>query len=82
MDYENKLLLAKEALDSGSYDKETIEYIFPELKKYVETNLATKEIYDLQSKLLPILAEFASRHLPDGKELTLNYPFCQIIIKM
>ena len=33
MDYENKLALAKEALDSGSYDKETIEYIFPELKE-------------------------------------------------
>ena len=29
--YEKKLALAKEALDSGSYDKETIEYIFPEL---------------------------------------------------
>ena len=33
MDYEEKLKLAKEALDSGSYDKETIEYIFPELKE-------------------------------------------------
>lgn len=33
MNYEKKLALAKEALDSGSYDKETIEYIFPELKK-------------------------------------------------
>ena len=33
MDYEKKLALAKEALDSGSYDKETIEYIFPELKE-------------------------------------------------
>lgn len=31
MDYNEKLRLAKEALDSGSYDKETIEYIFPEL---------------------------------------------------
>lgn len=31
MDYKDKLKLAKEALDSGSYDKETIEYIFPEL---------------------------------------------------
>lgn len=31
MDYKEKLRLAKEALDSGSYDKETIEYIFPEL---------------------------------------------------
>lgn len=33
MDYEEKLRLAKEALESGSYDTETIEYIFPELKK-------------------------------------------------
>lgn len=31
--YENKLALAKEALASGSYDKETIEYIFPELSE-------------------------------------------------
>ena len=35
MDYKEKLRLAKEALDSGSYDKETIEYIFPELKESV-----------------------------------------------
>jgi hypothetical protein len=33
MDYKEKLRLAKEALDSGSYDRETIEYIFPELKE-------------------------------------------------
>jgi len=32
MDYEEKIRLAKEALNSGSYDQETIEYIFPELK--------------------------------------------------
>ena len=31
MDYNDKLRLAKEALESGSYDRETIEYIFPEL---------------------------------------------------
>lgn len=30
---QEKLRLAKEALDSDSYDKETIEYIFPELKE-------------------------------------------------
>ena len=29
----NRLRLAKEALESGSYDRETIEYIFPELKE-------------------------------------------------
>lgn len=33
MDYKEKLKLAKEALESGSYDKNTIEYIFPELKE-------------------------------------------------
>ena len=33
MDYKEKLRLAKEALSSGSYDKETIEYIFSELKE-------------------------------------------------
>lgn len=33
MNYEDKLRLAKEALASGSYDKETIEYIFPELRE-------------------------------------------------
>lgn len=33
MDYIKKLKLAKEALESGSYDRETIEYIFPELKE-------------------------------------------------
>ncbi len=33
MDYKKKLRLAKEALESGSYDKETIKYIFPELEE-------------------------------------------------
>ena len=45
MDYEKKLALAKEALDSGSYDKETIEYIFPELKES-EGERIRKEIID------------------------------------
>ena len=31
MNYEDKLRLAKEALESGSYDEKTIKYIFPEL---------------------------------------------------
>lgn len=53
-----------------------------EERKYAGMNLDVEEIYALQSKLLPILAEFASRHLPDGKEITLNYPFCKIIIKL
>lgn len=30
---DKRLKLAKQALESGSYDKETIEYIFPELKE-------------------------------------------------
>lgn len=33
MNYNEKLRLAKEALASGSYDKKTIEYLFPELKE-------------------------------------------------
>lgn len=33
MEYKEKLRLAKEALKSGSYDRDTIEYIFPELKE-------------------------------------------------
>ena len=33
MEYKEKLRLAKEALESGSYDRNTIEYIFPELKE-------------------------------------------------
>ena len=40
MDYE-KLRLAKEALDSGSYDRETIEYIFPELKESEDERIKT-----------------------------------------
>lgn len=51
-------------------------------RRYANMNISVEEIYDLQSKLLPILAEFASRHLPDGKEITLNYPFCKITIEM
>ena len=42
-DYKEKLRLAKEALDSGSYDKDTIEYIFPELKESEEDRIR-KEI--------------------------------------
>ena len=44
MDYEEKLRLAKEALDSGSYDKETIEYIFPELKESEDERIRKKVI--------------------------------------
>lgn len=33
MNYKDKLKLAKDALESGSYDEKTIKYIFPELKE-------------------------------------------------
>jgi len=39
MDYNEKLRLAKEALESGSYDTETIEYIFPELKENTDERI-------------------------------------------
>lgn len=63
MDYKEKLRLAKEALDSGSYDKETIEYIFPELKEsedekirkdiisLVKETSVSKRFYDLKKML-------------------------------
>ena len=44
MDYKEKLRLAKEALESGSYDKDTIEYIFPELKESEDEKWIPKEI--------------------------------------
>lgn len=49
MDYTEKLRLAKEALESGLYDRETIEYIFPELKES-EDEIIRKEIIDYISK--------------------------------
>ena len=42
----DRLRLAKEALESGSYDKETIEHLFPELKES-EDERARKEITNL-----------------------------------
>lgn len=53
MDYEKKLALAKEALDSGSYDKETIEYIFPELAESEDEKIRKEllEFLDELSKL-------------------------------
>lgn len=48
MNYKEKLKLAKEALDSGSYDKETIEYIFPELRESEDERIR-KEILQLVS---------------------------------
>ena len=44
LSYEEKLRLAKEALESGSYDKETIEYIFPELKESEDEKIKRKII--------------------------------------
>ena len=44
MDYKEKLRLAKEALVSGSYDRETIEYIFPELREESEDEKIRKDI--------------------------------------
>ena len=50
MEYNDKLRLAKEALESGSYDRETIEYIFPELRESEDEKMR-KEI--IQFLLLP-----------------------------
>ena len=49
MDYNDKLKLAKEALVSGSYDKETIEYIFPELKESEDERIR-KELIEFFDK--------------------------------
>ncbi len=48
MDYKEKLRLAKEALDSGSYDKKTIEYLFPELKESEDERIRKSIIKLLQ----------------------------------
>lgn len=53
MDYKEKLKLAKEALESGSYDKETIEYIFPELAESKDERVRNK------------LIEFFKGYFPD-----------------
>lgn len=49
-DYKEKLRLAKEALDSGSYDKETIEYIFPELKESEDERIRKALIQNLKER--------------------------------
>ena len=51
MNYEKKLALAKEALESGSYDKETIEYLFPELKKESEDEKIKRILHSISSKM-------------------------------
>ena len=50
MEYEEKLNLAKKALESGSYDKSTIEYIFPELKES-ENERVKRILYSISSKM-------------------------------
>lgn len=57
MDYQEKLRLAKEALDSGSYDKETIEYIFPELKESEDERIRKEiiRIVDIWTNSCPIV---------------------------
>lgn len=49
---DKRLKLAKEALESGSYDKETIEYIFPELKASEDEKIR-KEIIDYLKGFIP-----------------------------
>ena len=56
MDDKERLRLAKEALDSGSYDKETIEYIFPELREESEDERIRKDIIayiEIANQILP-----------------------------
>lgn len=48
MNYEEKIRLAKEALNSDSYDKETIEYIFPELKETEDEKIRNEIIKFLE----------------------------------
>lgn len=48
--YKEKLKLAKEALESGSYDKETIEYIFPELAESEDERIRKWIVKELESK--------------------------------
>lgn len=65
MDYQAKLRLAKEALDSGSYDKETIEYLFPELKE--------SEDERIRKGIKSIL-----EHYKENGEVVCPYPFVTI----
>ena len=51
MDYKEKLRLAKEALESGSYDKDTIEYIFPELKESEDGKIRKELICFLETEI-------------------------------
>ena len=50
MEYKEKLRLAKEALKSSSYDRDTIEYIFPELKESKDEKIR-EELTDFIERL-------------------------------
>lgn len=50
MNDNKRLRLAKEALDSGSYDRETIEYIFPELAESKDERIRKELINFFKSK--------------------------------
>ena len=77
MDYNEKLKLAKEALDSGCYDRATIEHIFPELgesederiRKWLITQLEFKSDVnnprDLESMILKAIAWLEKQVSPD-----------------
>ena len=63
--YEKKLRLAKEAFESGSYDKETIEYIFPELK---ENGDEKKDNERLRKTSIAFLQHFADKGYENAVE--------------
>ena len=76
MDYQDKLRLAKEALDSGSYDKETIEYIFPELKESEDERIRKALIQHIKDKVSVILGwrkeELINWLEKQGEQKTIN----------
>ena len=77
MDYKEKLRLAKEALDSGSYDKETIEYIFPELKGSEDERIRRNIIAALKGEGYydcDLTNECIAWLEKQGEERTVNYP--------
>jgi hypothetical protein len=51
MNYENKLALAKKALESDSYDRETIEYIFPELAESEDERIRKEIVRFIQMEV-------------------------------
>lgn len=63
MDYKEKLRLAKEALESGSYDKDTIEYIFPELAESEDEKIRKEIINHLK-----YLGKYCQESMPNVNE--------------